>query len=419
MGTERVREQFTDLGSSNYNWTNQTGTPEHGYVDLAGYPQIGTYSPGSTINQTTEDVVTDNFRKRIQAGEIINNPFTSTKVVETYSESVPCTSIWRNKTTYNCNVQPHTNVPHRVHWKNTGTIRPSLPVYLGQTSSMVGLGSTVQDDAVTQAFANIDVSEMMALATVAESGKSVQSMCAILRKVFKIARNVRKLQFMELAGELKPKEVAERWMEARYALRPLIYDVKGLALALEKNRGYARRTFRGYAEESETAIDTWTKHQHTNYVYSDCPRTIVKTVSARAGVLCDVSITDITAFGLDLWIETAWELVPFSFIIDWFVSVGDWIAAHTPNAGVTQRASWVTLKTETTRTVNSGSYYFDLSATPYESVSLSYGKASRELKETVLTRSINPQIATFPVIGLKLDVFKLTDLGIILRKIVS
>ena len=27
--------------------------------------------------------------------------------------------------------------------------------------------------------------------------------------------------------------------------------------------------------------------------------------------------------------QTAWELIPYSFVIDWFANVGDWLLAHT------------------------------------------------------------------------------------------
>jgi hypothetical protein len=39
---------------------------------------------------------------------------------------------------------------------------------------------------------------------------------------------------------------------------------------------------------------------------------------------------------------TVWELVPWSFVVDWFVNVGDWIQAVTPNPSVTVKGSWTT-----------------------------------------------------------------------------
>jgi hypothetical protein len=87
---------------------------------------------------------------------------------------------------------------------------------------------------VTQAHANIDTSEMMALVTVAESRKTVDSMRALLWRAYKVARAVRKLDARALKGEFTKKELADRYMEMRYAVRPMIYEAKGIYEAVQK-----------------------------------------------------------------------------------------------------------------------------------------------------------------------------------------
>jgi hypothetical protein len=42
----------------------------------------------------------------------------------------------------------------------------------------------------------------------------------------------------------------------------------------------------------------------------------------------------------------AWELIPFSFVADWFVNIGPYVRAITPKVGVHSLGSWTTTKDE-------------------------------------------------------------------------
>lgn len=417
----RVRNESQSLGTEPYWFYNRTGSLAHGLsphedpIVIHGYPSLG------SVTKTTSDMVTPNFRSRIEAGEVINNPFLTTTVTETrsppmpslirYSDSRVGQRIWCGEHgVYHDRVTEV--IGNRVFWPSTWLDVPSTS----------GVRQAVIDLAVTQAHANIDTSEMLALATVAESRKTVESMAAILRRAYTIFKRVKRLQFvatsrelqkLALKKELSPKELSDRYMELRYAIRPLVYDAIGVAKAFQKARGYERKTFRGYAEDSVAATPV-SVPDAAQPVRNTCLKTAEYNCSARAGVLCDVSITDLSVLGLDQLAETMWELTPFSFIADWFANTGDWIAAHTPNAGVTQRASWVTVKEVSTQTQTwTASWNLPVGMTG-EILNLPSGVQKRET--LCLERMVDPALSTFPSAKLRLDVFKLTDLGIILRK---
>lgn len=420
MSTEwtRTRNSTTPKGTATYWWTNTWGTAEHGLSSPSPPASTWSGSLGQTI-QSTMDMEVPGWRSRIQKGEVINNPFMTTKTDYTYSspQSMSCRysdsrtgqKIWcATHNTYHNKVTDLVGV-----WQQSaGSYLETLPG--GVTSE--AMRQSVIDRAVTAAFANIDTSEMLALATVAESRKSVESMAAILLRAYKVFRNVRRLNFAALKKEFTPKELADRYMEARYAIRPIVYDCYNLAAALQRDRGYERRTFRGYADDSKHNEDTITGSGAP--VSDDWKRTIDLVWSARAGVLCDVSITDITVFGVDKLAETAWELLPWSFVADWFANTGDWIAAHTPNAGVTQRASWVTVKKVLTKTQTVTGSRWNL-VSGQSPISLSRPKAEYKVEETVLERIVSPALSTWPSSNLRLDGYKLTDLGIMIRNILS
>lgn len=394
------------------------GSSQHGYP---APPARVTEDYGEgKVTENTVDVVTPNFAKLIEQGAVINNPFTRTIVNWTNPHPGDIEHIYRKVNGLTCYLhspaQTHDKYYRMFGYKYVGGY--NNPMWLVMDPALrAAKRQNAIDLAVTQAHANIDTSEMLALASAAESRKTVDSMRNILWRVFKIAKNVRKLNFSALRNELSPKEVAQRYMEARYAIRPLIYDAAGVANAFSKARGYERRTFRGFAEDGYDTSDTVTGVQSFGMVKTNWKRTLEYSVSVRAGVMCDVQISDLTTFGIDKLAESAWELFPFSFIVDWFANVGDTIAAHTPDAGVTQLASWATVRERLFTAQTKVGHTTTSVASGYVDVSVSFPDHTWSREELVLDRVKDPEISVLPSVALHLDGYKLTDLAIILRQI--
>jgi len=399
--------------------TGCNGTLEHGFTTPAQGNQ--TLSMGS-ITKTTSDNVNVGYRKRVASGEIISSPFKIVEVTDIYPMAGTLDHRYYATNAWPCGAPTYpTHTTHNWWNRFAGNFRPTNPGFYGIGDLVrAELRQDAIDLASTQAFANINSPEMMALATVAESRKSVESIAAILLRAIKIIRNVKRLNGKALAKELSPKELADRYMEARYALRPLYYDVKGITKALAKERGHARMTARGYATKDGSATGTLSNTVLRTFIEGDWKWTAKYSVSARAGILCDVNVTESSVFGLSAIAETVWELLPFSFIIDWFVNVGTFIAAHTPNAEVRQLTSWVTVKEILTSTTELSDYRSVVGA-GYGQVggvcTLTPPKYFRQ--EMVLERIIGISAGTLPTFNLKLDGYKLTDLGIILGKILK
>lgn len=367
----------------------------------------------------TEDVVTENYRERIAQGEIISNPFLSHKT-EIYGPDPTTVEIIR-RDNYPVVVQ-YRPYPYTVEY--TG-----LQIYLGPTpytmstkpSECDSLRETVKSLAVTNAHANVNEAEMQALATIAESRKTVDSLYEIIRKALKVFRAVRRLDLRRLKKELKPSEIEDLYMSFRYALRPLMYDAIQLTAALQVERASkVRQTSRGWAKDSASG-----QYDHGEQSLVDgtaCTYTMDWTydVSARAGVLCDMTIDATTAFGVTDLIETGWELLPFSFIADWFANIGTTIAAWTPNMRAEQLTSWVTVKETFQCSVTAGSvtdYYSPGQYMLLNTANVVPGEYSG--KEVLLQREIDPQLSVFPSVNIRLDTLKILDLVIVLRSLMG
>jgi hypothetical protein len=296
--------------------------------------------------------------------------------------------------------------------------RSTLPGLLDPRSITDELRQHIVDTAVTSAHANVSMNDLLALATMAEAGKTCDFLVNTLGRAVRIGRAARRLELRKLRREIRFKEFKERYMECRYAIRPLIYDVNGVVKALKTHRTSNRQTFRGRESSTSSNEDTVIGAVYFPGVAVDVNRISTVEITARAGVLCQVDSSMLASFGGDRLAETAWELIPFSFIIDWFANVGKTIGAWAPKAGVSQLASWVAVReiaTMTNDVVNCRSTFWDQPS--QASNSASTGAAQYGKKITYLHRYPSPALRTWPQFDVNLNLYKLTDLGIILGKI--
>ena len=122
--------------------------------------------------------------------------------------------------------------------------------------------------------------------------------------------------------------LASVWMQYRYAISPIVYSLQDI----EKTLGQYDRVFkttRGFDREDEDfdsmmADFTWRSMNAMSYVGNHKHRIFLKRnydpVTLLDGFLKNISLNPIT---------TTWELIPLSFVADWFVNIGDVLAAYT------------------------------------------------------------------------------------------
>lgn len=129
------------------------------------------------------------------------------------------------------------------------------------------------------------------------------------------------------SGDKAARSVGRKWLAFRYAILPVMYSYKDV-YDLFKNRETLYRTYRS-------------KRTHTldnQALPSGLPgRFIVERLSGSIEVRSTLKaaytkegISSFLSNGVQFNVfSTAWELLPFSFVLDWFVNVGDFITAST------------------------------------------------------------------------------------------
>lgn len=377
----------------------------------------------SAERQTIEDMVIPNYRVRSARGEIFNNPCirSTKKIVAPY---------WY--------ADFHWNDPYYGPNEQVGFFSP-LPSFQNGSNSLLSMGdfgisqtwtSDVPDleseigIAANAAYAGVDASEMAALASIGEMQETVSSLISISRRAIKILRAIRKRDLKTLEKEVSFGDLQDRWMEARYAIRPLIYDAYGLMAAAARKYESTRQTSRGYSPGIEFGVSDTTSAVAIVLPVGAFTATIRRkqraTVKVQAGVLYTYLLDrlgSLQAFGFDQPLEALWELLPSSFIYDWFFDIGNTLAAWTENVGCKVLSSWVTtiaemwveysyvsgLPPSNVNWIGNPSTYATHSLIPQP---LTY-------TERVVTRSPGDYRSITPHWNLKLNVPKLIDLGII------
>lgn len=133
-----------------------------------------------------------------------------------------------------------------------------------------------------------------------------------------VSRAVRNLRHGRFPRRFKPCDVSAAWLMDRYGVRPLMNDLYDSYQALTSAFGRPiRKTF--VLTRREKGTDSYTSGIFTHDISWEVSRRITAYVSYNPNT--------VTWYDLGNPLEIGWELVPYSFVIDWAVPVGDFLAS--------------------------------------------------------------------------------------------
>lgn len=239
-----------------------------------------------------------NFYKRVKAGELL--PYCAYRKFEMLSFQNNCviTSRYVNGATDNT-----------TGWSNG---HPGVMPYL-----------LSEDDLFAQSLAyDAKPYVQAAAAKIASSGFDLLTFVAELRQTYTMWRDVGKT-ITALLNRSNGSAV-NSWLQYRYGWRCLYYDMLNIQKLInsmdEKRVRVKERVGRDYTSSNITQYTTDWSSSTTVWQIEDRI-----TCGVRGLVCADI---DVPPIRINPFI-TAWELVKFSFIIDWFIQVGQWINTMT------------------------------------------------------------------------------------------
>jgi hypothetical protein len=363
-----------------------------------------------------DDIVTPNFHARIKRGEIINNPMGRTTE-----------QLYDTEGAYNVDLLRSVKIDNNwyVNGDRYRCPTPSVNMTGGWFCPLTDIADEsdrCKNIAVTASFAAASQAEVMVLPMIAEFTSTVATLKSLLNGVVHFARLAKKLKTSELLGNYADlDDLASKWMEIRYGLRPLMYDAIGSVAAFNKmcgEKGAKRKVFRGHKSYTTFFQDTSTKTWNGGVVTAHLNGSASYTLDARAGVMATVEFSKAGILGLDAIAESIWEVVPLSFVFDWFFNFAKLIASWSPKLGVKILTSWVVLRTTSTQITDVANTTINWPVDYPYSVS---GDISGHMKKivTTVTREVDPARPLLPEIDIHFDPAKLLDLAIILKQLMA
>jgi hypothetical protein len=128
--------------------------------------------------------------------------------------------------------------------------------------------------------------------------------------------------FTNKKPSLSPEDISSRWLELQYGWKPLLNDVYQASKAYEALTKGPRTYY--YKTSTKRFVNFDGSVSPTNY---SCLTRGKLTQKILLEMKEDMTKDKPRSLGLEDPYTVAWELVPYSFVIDWFIPIGTYIAA--------------------------------------------------------------------------------------------
>lgn len=368
-----MRVRSAEAANQPISWAVQEGSILHKQDNI----------PFVAFSRRMEDTVVPKFKERSAKGEIFNNPMSKTE-----------TQFKVKKATVS---GPELDFDLR-QWGGGKFNYPSLsgdiwfePVNLFVPDVKIDT-SRVEVLAATKAKANVDAADFASFVSLGEAKSTIDWFLSIFTRAIQLYRSLKKgsTRILKDIDRLngsdkreylsskayqafmidKRKKLAKAYedlenlrMEYRYAVRPLLADMEGLAKALHGTIRTPRQTWRGFAKD-EQYVTTSLQDRKILLLGKTfkLEGTVVDkvTIESRAGILTQIDLDVLSSssrkFGLGQSISAIYDLLPLSFALDWFINMGDFLSSLEPKAGVSTLSQWIVTTTSIERTLNADAF---------------------------------------------------------------
>lgn len=194
-----------------------------------------------------------------------------------------------------------------------------------------------------------------------------------------------------------------QWMEYRYGIVPLFKDIESiLKLVDDRIADFHEQMMRKVRKEVGPRTQTYKQktfetlpNQMTCFAFEETRFTEYKLYSKVFYRRTNSVWHQLNALGLNPASAGSlmWELVPLSFVVDWFVNVGDWLKAIAPHPGIDVIGNTVTLAKFDTSVIKLLDATYSTYANRYPWIIL--GGASYQTRKSVV-RQVNLPLPTYP-----------------------
>lgn len=181
------------------------------------------------------------------------------------------------------------------------------------------------------------------------------------------------------------REASNLWLQYTYGWTPLISDVYSAMEALKGDvppmKLSVSRTSKS-TRDIKTVVTTYLQGNRV-YNYLDLDgRCSNRTTVFSSFTIKDPALLTANHVGLTNPALLVWEVIPYSFVVDWFIPIGSWLEAQSALAGLTVREASVT-RTSTFTWYGTSEAKFSGSFLLKSSSSTSIGQESKYKRRTL------------------------------------
>lgn len=246
---------------------------------------------------------------------------------------------------------------------NSAGYRPSLSNYYNYPSSPLNANelSRIDHDATTQVLSNVKDMKVNLAQFYAEREQAVKMFVETTERCAASFRALKKGDLIGAAehlgipvgtrrqrkrvlgrhtsrGTAAARSASHRWLELQYGWKPLLQDVAGAAEAVAQafnNLHRCSAVGRSYRTVDRILLNTVTKNG-SGGVTTDWIRVTGRhEIRYHLRFYPDSIMRAPVQLGITNPLELAWELLPYSFVVDWFADVGKSISTLDATVGLT------------------------------------------------------------------------------------
>lgn len=246
-------------------------------------------------------------------------------------------------------------------------------------------------DAASRFYLKVSNAKVSLAQAFAERQQTVDLIASTARRLANFYRSFRRGRNPFTGLRCNSKDAANLWLEYSYGWVPLVSDVHDILTLKDHEPPPFIVTSRSKIKQNlfQRSVSP------SSYVVRNEAYTteIISTVTIRAAVVVsDPSAAFGNNLGLANPAQLAWELLPYSFVVDWFIPIGDWLESQSALLGLT-------LSDKSTTTTVSRYTYAKGQMTPGISSSWASGSSSASYFSKSKIRTLS--IPTVPLPRLK------------------
>lgn len=227
----------------------------------------------------------------------------------------------------------------------------SSDLYSGTT-----LRSDLIDEVATSCRAGIRAGDAQGLESLAQYKQAIELLKNptknILRIVSTASKRRKSTKDAVRATKSVLKDASGEYLKYRYGIKPMVSDIQAIIKSLCDSRLSNLHTSRSNAKITKTVavnVDVLAVDAKITFLISTTHEVLVRCMSLdryKSSMVSDLGL------GLDQIPVTAWNLVPFSFVVDWFANIGDFINSLVPRLDLVHMGSCYTITETVTTTVS-------------------------------------------------------------------